>query len=158
RKRVGTLHLNRVLGGQHEERFWERIGRALHCYAAFLHRLKQRRLSLGRGAINLVGENDVGEQGSSNELKLPVSCCPVFFDYIGSGDIRRHQVRRELNSLEGQIENICNRPDQQRLGQSRHTGYQGVAPDKQGDQCLIDYLVLSDYDFAHLAQNQISRA
>ena len=62
-QRVGALVLDRVLGGDHHERRVERVGRAVDRDLALLHRLEQRRLRLGRGPVDLVAEDDVGEDG-----------------------------------------------------------------------------------------------
>ncbi len=72
----------------------------------FLHRLQQRRLGLGRRAVDLVGEQDIGENRSFEKLKLPPAGGGVFLKNIGAGDVRRHQVRRELNAVEVQIQNL----------------------------------------------------
>ena len=62
----------------------------------FLHRLKQRRLRARRGAVDFVGEQNVGEHRAFVEMKLLVAL-------VENGDaknIRRQQVGRELQALE----------------------------------------------------------
>ena len=73
---------------------------AAHRHRSFLHRFQQRGLGLGGGAIDLVGEHQVGEQWSLLETELPVAV--VLFDDLRAGDVRRHQVWRELDAREGQ--------------------------------------------------------
>ena len=68
-QRIGALHLERVLRGQHEERLLEGMRRAPDRDAMLLHRLEQRALRLGRGAVDLVGEHDVGEDRALAELE-----------------------------------------------------------------------------------------
>jgi hypothetical protein len=49
------------------------VGGAGDGHLALLHRLEQRRLHLGRRAVDLVGEHDVGEDRAGLEAKLPPS-------------------------------------------------------------------------------------
>ena len=60
-QRIGPLLLDRVLGRQHEERVGQLVPLAADGHLPLLHRLEQRRLGLGRGAVDLVGQHDVGE-------------------------------------------------------------------------------------------------
>ena len=74
-ERVGPLHLERVLRREDDERLVEREGLAAHRDAVLLHRLEQRALRLGRGAVDLVGQDDVGEDGPlRNSNTLPPPC------------------------------------------------------------------------------------
>ena len=80
---------------------------------------------------------------------------PVFVEDLGAGDVRRHQVGRELDALEAEIQDLGERLDQQRLRQSRHAGDQAVAAREQRDQDLIDDLVLADDHLAQLGENPL---
>src|SRR6185437_6947925 len=64
RKRVRAFLLDRVLRRQHEKGFFESERRPADRHLLLLHRFEQRRLHLGRRAVDLVGENDVGEDRS----------------------------------------------------------------------------------------------
>ena len=90
-----------------------------------LHRLEQRRLRLGRRAVDLVGQDDLREDRALQESQraMPV----LLVEDLGAGDVGRHQIRRELDALEAQVENLGERLDQQRLRQTRHAGEQAVA-------------------------------
>jgi hypothetical protein len=54
-----------------------------------LHRFEQRRLRLRRRAVDLVGEDDVGEDrpGANTIWRRPVG--GVLVDDVGAGDVRR---------------------------------------------------------------------
>mgnify|MGYP003693796461 CR=1 FL=1 len=78
-----------------------------------------------------------------------------FVEDLGAGDVRRHQVGRELDPLEIEIEDVGERLDQQRLGQAGHAGDQAVAAGEQRDEHLLDDLVLSDDDLAQLGENTL---
>ena len=58
---IGALHLERVLGREDEERRLEREALPGDRDLVLLHRLEQARLGLGRRAVDLVGEDEVGE-------------------------------------------------------------------------------------------------
>jgi hypothetical protein len=67
RQRVGALVLHRVLGGGDDERVGEGVAHAVHGDLPLLHRLQQRRLRLRRGAVDLVGEQEVREHRPSRK-------------------------------------------------------------------------------------------
>ena len=69
-QRIGPLVLDRVLGGEHEERALERAGAVLAGDLALLHRLQQRRLGLRRRTVDLVAEQDVREDRPGLEAQL----------------------------------------------------------------------------------------
>ena len=68
-QRVGAFLLDRVLRGQHEERVLHRVVGAADGRLAFLHRFEQGGLRLGRRAVDLVGQHDVGEDRPGQELE-----------------------------------------------------------------------------------------
>ena len=74
----------------------------------------------------------------------------VVLQDVGAGDVRRHQVGRELNAAKRQLQDPGDRADQQRLRQPRHADQQAVPAAEQGDQQLLDDIVLPDDDLADL--------
>ena len=68
----------------------------------------------------------------------------VLLDDVGAGDVGGHQVGRELDAAERQIQRAGQRADQQRLGQPRHAFEHAVPAAEQADQQLLDDLVLAD--------------
>ena len=154
-QRIGAFELDRVLRGQHEERPLELVGAAGGRDVVLLHRLEQRRLRLGRRAVDLVGQDDLREDRARDEPQAAQAVALV--EDLGAGDVRRHQVRRELDALEGQVEDLGQRLDQQRLGQTRHAGDQAVPAGEERHQHLVDHLVLPDDDLAQLRQNPAAR-
>ena len=101
-----------------------------------LHRLEQRRLRLRRRAVDFVGQHDVGEDRTGREHHLPAAGRRVFLHEVGAGDVRRHQVGRELDARELQVEHARHRVDEQRLGQAGRADDQAVAADEQRHQHL----------------------
>ena len=63
----------------------------------------------------------------------------VFVQHVGAGDVRGHQVGRELDALELQVENLGQRADHQRLGQAGHADQQAVAAGEDGGEDLLDH-------------------
>ena len=61
-KLVGAFLVERVLRGEHQERVGQRIGRVADGDLALLHGFEQGALHLGRGAVDFVGEDEVGEE------------------------------------------------------------------------------------------------
>ena len=132
------------LGGEHEEGLVERVGATLHGDAMLLHRLKQRRLRLGRCPVDFVREQHVGEDGTGREDHLPPTALRIFLDDVGASDVGWHEVRRELDPGELQVEHLRHRLDEQGLGQAGHADDEAVAADEERQQGFIDDLLLPD--------------
>jgi hypothetical protein len=78
----------------------------------------------------------------------------VFIDDVGAGDIGGHQVGRELDALERQAERRRQGFHQQSLGRAGHAGDQAVTADEQGQQQVIDHVLLADDDATDLRTNR----
>ena len=76
----------------------------------FLHGLEQRCLRLRRRAVDLVGQDDLREDRPLHEAQAP--CALFLVEDFGARDVGRHQVGRELNSLEIEVEDAGERLDQ----------------------------------------------
>ncbi len=81
---------------------------------------------------------------------MPPAGLGVVLQHVGAGDVGGHQVGRELNPPERQLQNVGDRADQQRLRQARHADQQAVPPAEQGDEHLVDDVGLPDDDLADL--------
>ena len=79
----------------------------------------------------------------------------VFFQHVGAGDVRGHQVGRELDALEADVENPRQRADHQRLGQARHAFQQAMAAGEDGGEDLLDHVVLADDDLLQFFLHQL---
>ncbi len=66
-QRIGALLLDRVLRRENEQRPLEIEAHAVDRDLILLHRLEQRGLRLRRRAVDLVGEDDVGEDRALDE-------------------------------------------------------------------------------------------
>ncbi len=71
-QRIGPFLLQRVLRGQHEERRGQRVHLAAGGDLPLLHRFEHGGLRLGRRAVDLVGQEHVGEERAGQELVRPL--------------------------------------------------------------------------------------
>ncbi len=114
-----------------------------------LHRFEQRGLGLGRRAVDFVRENEVGEHGPGDEHH-PAGLAGVLQN-LRAGDVRRHEVGRELDALELEVEDFGDGLDEERLGQPRRAGDEAVPAGEQGDEQLFDHLLLADNDLGEFS-------
>src|SRR5262249_14102027 len=112
-KGIGAFQINRVLRSDDQERHLKWEGLPFNRDLALLHCLEQRRLSLGRRAIDLIGEQELGKNWTAAELELSLA----LIVQEAAGDVARKQVRRELDPLEGKIECLAEEARNQCLGQ-----------------------------------------
>ncbi len=116
-ERVGPLLLDRVLCGQDDERLFERIGRVADRHLALLHRLQKCTLDLGRGAVDLIGEDEVGKDrpllGNEDPLLLVVD--------EGSQKVRGQEIGGELDTVEFGADGVRQAANRKGLGEPRHT-------------------------------------
>ncbi len=111
---VGPLELVRVLGRQHDERRVERIGLPFDRDLAVAHRLEQGALGPGRGPVDLVGQDDVGEDRPLLEDELAARRVVD----ARAEDVRGEQVGGELDAPERAVDAGGQGPGQQRLADS----------------------------------------
>ena len=116
---------------------------------ALLHRFEHGRLRLGRGPVDFVGQADLGEDRAALELEEPLAVGRLHH-HVGAQDVGRHQVGRELDAGEIQVEGFGQGADQERFAQSRHAFQQAMAAGEQARQHAVDDLVMADNDAADL--------
>ena len=85
---VGTLLLDGVLRGEHEERHGHRMALAARGDLSLFHGLKHRCLGLGRGSVDFVGEDDVGEDRAFEEFEAARGVAFFLDDNLGADDGR----------------------------------------------------------------------
>src|SRR5262249_31180494 len=136
-----------VLGGKDGEHAGERIAGAVHGDLPFLHGFEQGGLGLGGGAVDLVAEDELGEDGAGPELEGLL----VRVEDVGADDVGGHQVRGELDAFEGAVEEAGQDADEEGLGGAGDALDKDVAAGKQADQKAVDDLVLADDHLGDLA-------
>ena len=105
-----------------------------------LHRLEQGTLDLGRGAVDLVGEQDAGDDRPGPDVER-AGRGPVD---LGPGQVGREQVGGELDAAEGEVERPGQGADGPGLGQPGDPLDQDVAPRQQGDDQALEQGALAD--------------
>ena len=156
-QRVGSFLLDRVLRGEDEERLFERVAFAGDGDGSLLHGLEHGRLGLRRGAVDFVGEENLGEDRTFLEFKEPFSV-RRFHDHVRAEDIRRHQVGRELNAIEVEVERLGKCPHQECFAKPGNAFQQTVPADEQASQHAVDDFIMADDDTADLFANSLVTA
>ena len=101
-QRIGALLLDRILRGQDQEQIRQLVRFARDRDLAFLHRLQQRRLDLGRCPIDLVGQDQIAEQRTGLELERSV----LFAIDLRAGHVGGQQVGRELHAAKFALDQL----------------------------------------------------
>src|ERR1041385_7162315 len=96
RERKCAFVFNGILGRQYKKRARQITRDAIHRHLLFLHRLQESRLGTWRGAVDLICQEDIDEDGTGLELELTA----LLIEDGNSCDIVRQQVGRALNSFE----------------------------------------------------------
>ena len=142
RQRIGAFLFDGVLCGQHMEWTRQDMLHAGHRHAALLHRLEQGRLRARRGAVDLVGHQQLAEHRAVQEPERAPTV-RAFFQHLAAQDIARHQVGGELDALARQPQHHRHRLHQPRLAQARHAHQQRMTAGEQGDQGEFDGVFLA---------------
>ena len=152
-QRVGAFGLDRVLRRHHQERLGQPVGLAPDRDLTLLHRFQQRALHFGGGAVDLVGQDEVGEDRPQRNLELT----ELLVVDAGADNVGGHQIGRELDALELATDRLRQRLDGHRLGQTRHTFDEQVTAREQRDDHALEQRVLSNDDALHLIENLLER-
>ncbi len=139
----GALELDRVLRCQHEEWAQQDARLAVDRNLALAHTLKQGGLGAWGGAVDLVGEQDVGERRAGHELEAP----RLLVEDADAGNVAGQQVGRTLNAPEVAAETQRQRARQHRLAHAGHILQQHVAFAQQRNEQRVDDLLFADDDF-----------
>ena len=149
-QRVGALVLDGVLRRGDQERPRQRARDPVDRHLALLHRLEQRRLGLGRRPVDLVGEQQVGEDRALAEAQLAL----LAVDDHRAGDVARHQVGGELDPPGADVEGAGEGAHEQGLGHAGHALHQHVAAAQQRHEQAGDRGVLADDGLGDLAPDR----
>ena len=101
-QRIGAFLLDGVLGGQNQERLFELEGLFADGDLFFLHGFEQGALDFGRGAVDFVGQDEVGEDGAFPGGKA----AGLRIVNLGADDIGGQQVGRELEAGKFDVEAV----------------------------------------------------
>ena len=147
-ERKGADLVGRVLGGDDEKGARQITGLTFSRNLAFLHGFEQRALGFGGGAVDLVGQYQLGENRAGQEAELAL----VAVEDRNAGDVGRQQVAGELDARELQAKQASQRMGQ---GSLAHTGQildQQVSVGQQAGNRQADLGVLAEDDLAGLLE------
>jgi hypothetical protein len=106
---------------------------------SLVHRLEERALRAGRCAIDLVGEQDVREDGALSQRELTASLIvDRHADHIGG-----QEVARELHAAHLAAERLCERAGERRLADAGHVFDEKMPARKQRNEGELDDLGLA---------------
>ena len=123
-----------------------------------LHRLQQGGLGLGRGAVDLIGQDHVGKDRTAEEAEEPAAGGGVFLEHVGAGDVARHQVGGELHPAERELERLGEGRHHQRFGEPRHAHQEGVSAGEHGGEHSVHGVPLADDTDGDLGAQRFHRA
>ena len=87
--------LDRILCCDDQKRLRQLVGMRIHGDLPFIHRFKQRGLSLRRGAVDLIRKQNVGEHRAAFEFESLIGNGI----YRNTNDVGRQHVAGELDAL-----------------------------------------------------------
>ena len=129
----------------------KREGLAVHAHLAFFHGLEKSRLRLRGRAVELVGQQHVGEDGPGPEHRL----APVAVEDHGARHVRREQVGRELHPAELEAQRPGQRLRKGRLADPREVLHEKVAAGDQACDGEADDVGLAVEDLADVLDNLV---
>ena len=151
-QRVGPEGVDGVLSGQDHEGLLQAVGPGIHGDLLFLHGLQQARLGLGRGPVDLVGQDDAAHDRAGAELEF----AGLLIVDGKAGDVRGHDVRGELDALRGAGDGAGQSRDQARFAHAGHVLDEHVAAADQGRDHQLHHAPFSDdhrFDVVHDGAN-----
>ena len=129
------------------------MGDAVHGDGALLHRLQQRALRLGRGAVDLVGEYQVREDRAG--LVMEFAAAVLVADDVGPHDVGGHQVRCELDASETHRQGLAKRANEHGLAKAGDAFEQDVASGRQCDDGIAEEGFLADNQAGQLVLERL---
>src|ERR1019366_1754046 len=126
--------------GQDDEGVGEAMGPPVHGDLVLLHRLEEGRLGLGRGPVDLVGQQNLGEDGTSAELERR----RARVKHGDTGDIAGEQVGSELHPLEGAATGSRQRFGKHGLANPGYILDEHVPAAEEGEDAELDLLILAN--------------
>ena len=138
----------RILRGNHKKRRRQRMGTVIHRHLPLLHRFQQRRLTLRRSTVYLIGKQQLREHRPlMKDQRLRLRFQRRKTDHIG-----RQQIGRELNTAEIQPKRGSERLGKRRLARPRQILQQQM-PAREQTRCRQrNHLFLADNNRTQLGK------
>jgi len=154
RQRIGALHLDGILRGHHQERRLQLVRGRTAGHGPFLHGFQQGGLRFGSGAVDFVGQHEVGEDRSGLEAQSFMSTF-IRLDHHAADDIRRHEIWRKLYPGILKLQGARQRTQQRGLSEARNPFQQHVPGRQQADEHAFDHVILPDNDLGNLLPDRV---
>ncbi len=149
RQGKGPLVVNRVLGGDEKEGRGQIIIDAVGGDLAFGHGFEQGGLGARGGAVDFVGQDDLGEERAGAELELG----RLRVEDGAAGDVVGQEVGGALQAFEGAAEAAGQGAGQHGFGHARNVLQQDVPLGQEGDQGPDNLVALADDDLPDIVNN-----
>ena len=142
-QRERSLVLDGVLGREQQEGAWDGARGAVDGHLSLGHRLEERGLGLRHRAVDLVDEDDVGEDRARAELEVPDA---LVVDRQ-AGDIGRLEIRRALDArADRALDRLGDGAREHGLRRARHVLEEHVAVAGERRQDEADLVALPVHD------------
>ena len=148
-QQLGTGGAHRVLGGDDHKGIGQRVGDAVHRDLTLLHDLQQRRLGLTGGAVDLVGQQQVGHHRAG----LVGERAGIPAVQGKAHDVRGQYVGGELDTAVLQAQGAAEGQRRGGLAGAGHVVQQHMAAGEDRHEDLLQHVVLTYNDLPHLVQN-----
>ena len=126
----------------HEERLGQTVALAAGGDGVLLHDFQQRGLGLGRGAVDLVHQQDVLEHGAALEVQHATAVRILVHD-VRAENVRRHEVRRALHAARLEANDLRKHTHEEGLAEAGHAFEQDVAAAEDGDERVREEIVVA---------------
>ena len=118
-------------------------------HGMLLHGFQQCGLSLRSRAVDFIRQQDVGKQGPSLEFEHFATVRRLRND-LSPDEVSRHEVGRELDATELEMQRVGESPHGERLAESGDSFQQYMSAGNQGNQSVVQDFLLSDDDLGYL--------
>src|SRR5690349_6640651 len=148
-QRIRADLLDRILRRDDEKRIGQHARLAILRHLSLFHRLEQRALRLGRGAVDFVGEHDRVE----NRSRVKTKGLRALVEYRYAEHVGGQEITRELDPRVFEPEGRCERLRERRFADTGNVLDQKVSARDQAGQREFQRLVLADDNLRQLLQH-----
>ena len=127
--------------GNHHERLGQRVGLPIDGDLGVAHRLQQCALRAGRGAVDLVGQHDVGEHRPVAIGKL----ARLGVKDVAADDVAGQEVGRELDAAEPPVHTARQGLGDECFAYARHILQQHVLAGQEGHDAQPQHVALAEH-------------
>ena len=148
---IGALLLDGVLCGHDKERLVKSVGGFADSHLALLHGFEQCALHFGRGTVDFVGQDEVGEDGALLHVE---GLCLLAVNH-GAEEVGGQQVGGELDTAELGVDGVGQRSDGEGFCKSGYTLKEYVPVAEQAYHQALDHVFLAYDVFAQFDSERI---